>query len=40
MIRRDFETHFSIDLLHKDQALALAEGGAPRTLPGLAVIRR
>lgn len=26
MARRDFETHFSLDLLHKDQTLALAEG--------------
>lgn len=37
MARRDFETHFSLELLHKDQALALREGalrGVP--LPGLA----
>jgi 3-hydroxyisobutyrate dehydrogenase-like beta-hydroxyacid dehydrogenase len=41
MSRRDFETHFSIDLLHKDQALALAEGAARRVpLPGLAVIHQ
>jgi 3-hydroxyisobutyrate dehydrogenase-like beta-hydroxyacid dehydrogenase len=41
MVRRDFETHFSIDLLHKDQALALAEGAARRVpLPGLAAIHQ
>jgi len=41
MMRRDFETHFSIDLLHKDQALALAEGAARRVaLPGLATIHQ
>jgi 3-hydroxyisobutyrate dehydrogenase-like beta-hydroxyacid dehydrogenase len=39
MARRDFETHFSLDLLHKDQALMLAEGAARRVpLPGLAAI--
>jgi len=38
--RRDFEQHFSIDLLVKDQSLMLAEAGAQRTpLPGLAAIR-
>jgi len=37
MIRRDFETHFSIDLLHKDQVLALAEAAALRVpMPALA----
>jgi 3-hydroxyisobutyrate dehydrogenase len=37
---RDFATQFSIDLLHKDQALMLAEAAAQRTpLPGLAAIR-
>jgi 3-hydroxyisobutyrate dehydrogenase len=37
---RNFETNFSIDLLHKDQSLMLAEGAAQRTpLPGLAAIR-
>jgi 3-hydroxyisobutyrate dehydrogenase-like beta-hydroxyacid dehydrogenase len=39
MSRRDFETHFSLDLLHKDQALALAEGRARGVaLPGLAAV--
>ncbi len=39
MLRRDFETHFSLDLLHKDQALMLAEGAARHVpLPGLAAI--
>jgi len=38
--RRDFEQHFSIDLLVKDQTLMLAEASASRTpLPGLAAIR-
>jgi 3-hydroxyisobutyrate dehydrogenase len=37
---RDFSTQFSIDLLHKDQTLMLAEAAAQRTpLPGLAAIR-
>ena len=41
MSRRDFETHFSIDLLHKDQVLTLAEGAARRVpLPGLAAIHQ
>jgi 3-hydroxyisobutyrate dehydrogenase len=40
MARRDFETHFSIDLLVKDQGLMLAESAAARTpMPGLAAIR-
>jgi 3-hydroxyisobutyrate dehydrogenase-like beta-hydroxyacid dehydrogenase len=38
--RRDFDTHFSIDLLVKDQSLMLAEAAAQRTpMPGLAAIR-
>jgi 3-hydroxyisobutyrate dehydrogenase-like beta-hydroxyacid dehydrogenase len=40
MAKRDFEQHFSIDLLVKDQSLMLAEAGkrlAP--MPGLAAIR-
>lgn len=40
MARRDFETHFSLDLLHKDQTLALglaAKVGVP--MPGLAALR-
>jgi 3-hydroxyisobutyrate dehydrogenase len=41
MARRDFETHFSIDLMHKDQALALAEGAARLVpMPGLATIHQ
>jgi 3-hydroxyisobutyrate dehydrogenase-like beta-hydroxyacid dehydrogenase len=41
MLRRDFETHFSIDLLHKDQALMLAEGAVRKVpLPGLAAIHQ
>jgi 3-hydroxyisobutyrate dehydrogenase len=37
---RDFSTQFSIDLLHKDQSLMLAEAAGQRTpLPGLAAIR-
>jgi 3-hydroxyisobutyrate dehydrogenase-like beta-hydroxyacid dehydrogenase len=41
MAQRNWETHFSLDLLHKDQALALAEGGARRVpLPGLAAIHQ
>jgi 3-hydroxyisobutyrate dehydrogenase-like beta-hydroxyacid dehydrogenase len=41
MVRRDFETHFSIDLLHKDQALALTEAAARRvSMPGLAAIHQ
>jgi 3-hydroxyisobutyrate dehydrogenase-like beta-hydroxyacid dehydrogenase len=39
MQRRDFETHFSIDLMHKDQALMLAEASARKVpMPGLAAI--
>ena len=38
--RRDFDAHFSIDLLVKDQSLMLAEGTAQKSsLPGLAAIR-
>jgi 3-hydroxyisobutyrate dehydrogenase len=38
--RRDFDTHFSIDLLVKDQTLMLAEAASRRLpLPGLAAIR-
>lgn len=37
---RDFETHFSLDLLHKDQTLMLDEAGVQRApMPGLAAIR-
>ncbi|MBI3932329.1 MAG: NAD(P)-dependent oxidoreductase [Acidobacteria bacterium] len=38
--RRDFDTHFSIDLLVKDQGLMLDEAGARKApMPGLAAIR-
>ena len=38
--RRDFQQHFSIDLLVKDQTLMLGEAAAQGTaLPGLAAIR-
>ncbi len=38
--QRDFEQHFSIDLLVKDQTLMLSEAAAQGTpLPGLAAIR-
>ena len=38
--RRDWDTHFSIDLLVKDQTLALEEGAAHGVpMPGLAAIR-
>ncbi len=38
--RRDFETHFSLDLLYKDQTLALDEAAAHRVpMPGLAALR-
>jgi len=38
--RRDWDTHFSIDLLVKDQSLMLAEAAGQRTpMPGLAAIR-
>lgn len=41
MQRRDWETHFTLDLLHKDQALMLSEGAARRVpLPGLAAIHQ
>jgi 3-hydroxyisobutyrate dehydrogenase-like beta-hydroxyacid dehydrogenase len=41
MMRRDFSTHFSLDLLHKDQALMLAEAAARRVpMPGLAAIHQ
>jgi 3-hydroxyisobutyrate dehydrogenase len=37
---RDFDTHFSIDLLFKDQTLMLEEASAQRVpMPGLAAIR-
>ena len=40
MARRDFEQHFSIDLLVKDQTLMLAEAAALKSpMPGLAAIR-
>jgi len=38
--RRDWDTHFSIDLLVKDQGLMLEEAGTRRVpMPGLAAIR-
>ena len=38
--RRDFEQHFSIDLLVKDQTLMLAEAAKQKApMPGLAAIR-
>jgi 3-hydroxyisobutyrate dehydrogenase-like beta-hydroxyacid dehydrogenase len=40
MTRRDFDAHFSIDLLVKDQTLMLAEAAAQGvSMPGLAAIR-
>ena len=40
LIKRDFEQHFSIDLLVKDQSLMLAESHAHKaSMPGLAAIR-
>jgi len=40
LIKRDFEQHFSIDLLVKDQGLMLAESHALKaSMPGLAAIR-
>jgi 3-hydroxyisobutyrate dehydrogenase-like beta-hydroxyacid dehydrogenase len=37
--RRDFDTHFSLDLLHKDQRLMLEEAETHRVpMPGLAAI--
>lgn len=39
MARRDFETHFSLDLLHKDQKLMLEEASSRQVpLPGLEAI--
>ncbi len=41
MARRDFAAHFTLDLLHKDQVLALGEGALHRVpLPGLAAIHQ
>ena len=41
MARRDFDPHFALNLLHKDQTLALAEGAWYRVpLPGLAAIHQ
>lgn len=41
MARRDFTTHFSVELLHKDQALALDEARGQRVpMPGLAAIHQ
>ncbi len=41
MARRDFDPHFSINLLHKDQSLALAEAAWYRVpMPGLAAIHQ
>lgn len=40
LVERDFDTHFSVDLMHKDLTLAMATGdelGVP--MPGTAVIR-
>ena len=40
LARRDFDQHFSLDLLVKDQTLMLAEAAARRVpMPGLAAIR-
>jgi 3-hydroxyisobutyrate dehydrogenase len=40
MARRDWDTHFSIDLLVKDQTLMLAEASAQGvSMPGLAAVR-
>lgn len=40
IVRRDFEQHFSIDLLVKDQTLMLAEAAQHKvSMPGLAAIR-
>lgn len=40
LLKRDFEQHFSIDLLVKDQSLMLAESHALKaSMPGLAAIR-
>lgn len=41
MSRRDFATHFSVDLLHKDQTLALAESRTRGVaMPGLRAIHQ
>jgi 3-hydroxyisobutyrate dehydrogenase-like beta-hydroxyacid dehydrogenase len=41
MAKRDFETHFSIDLMHKDQALMLDEARARSVpMPALAAIHQ
>lgn len=41
MARRDFAPHFTLDLLHKDQVLALGEGALHRVpMPGLAAIHQ
>jgi 3-hydroxyisobutyrate dehydrogenase-like beta-hydroxyacid dehydrogenase len=38
--RRDFDTHFSLDLLYKDQTLMLEEAAGHRVpMPGLAALR-
>jgi len=40
MMARDFETHFSVDLMHKDLTLALEQANELKTpVPGLAVVR-
>jgi len=40
MLARDFETHFSIDLLHKDQTLMMNEAASLGvSMPGLAALR-
>jgi 3-hydroxyisobutyrate dehydrogenase-like beta-hydroxyacid dehydrogenase len=40
MLARDFETHFSIDLMHKDLTLALAAANDLKAaVPGLAMVR-
>jgi 3-hydroxyisobutyrate dehydrogenase len=40
IINRDFDQHFSVDLLVKDQTLMLAEAAQRKvSMPGLAVIR-
>jgi len=40
ILARDFDTHFSIDLLHKDQSLMMDEAGILGvSLPGLAALR-
>jgi 3-hydroxyisobutyrate dehydrogenase len=41
MARRDFDPHFTVNLLHKDQSLALAEAAWYRVpMPGLAAIHQ